>query len=171
MASIRDSISLCDPRPLPSVPRREVRGGPECFTRKTGGTRFSRVSWEHDGSARTPLQQPKWESGGSPHLRERSSSGLDWGKPEQRIILPHFSFPRSPWGRLHGRDRNYLGTYPSRAALVRSTEPEGELGKTRGTTPGRSLVREAPSSPSSLRTSRVLLAGVSWDRVRVRFKA
>ena len=67
---------------------------------------------------RTPPQQPEWESGGSPHLRERSSSGLDLGKPEQRMILPHFSFPRRPWGRLHGRDRYYLGAYPSRAALV-----------------------------------------------------
>ena len=58
MASIRDSISLCDPRPLPSVPRREVREGPECFTRKTGGTRFSRVSWEHEGSAEPHSSSP-----------------------------------------------------------------------------------------------------------------
>ena len=58
MASIRGSISLCDPRPRPPVPRREVRGGPECFTRKTGGTRFSRVSWEHEGSAEPHSSSP-----------------------------------------------------------------------------------------------------------------
>ena len=52
--------------------------------------------------------------------------------------------------------------------LVRSTEPDGELGKARGTTPGRSLEREAPSPSSSLRTSRVLLAGASRSRVKVR---
>ena len=139
-----------------------------------GGERRTRVFYSRSGWApnlqselgarrlcRTLLQQPKWESGGSPHLRERSTSGFDCRKPGQRMILPHFSFPRSPWGRLHGRDRNYLGAYPSRAALVRSTEPEGELGETRGMTPGRSLVREAPSPPSSLRTARVLLADAS----------
>ena len=54
---------------------------------------------------RPPLQQPKWEPGGSHRLRERSSSELDWSKTEQGMILPLFSFPRRPWGRLHKRDR------------------------------------------------------------------
>ena len=39
---------------------------------------------------------------------------------------------------------NYLGADPGRAALVRSTEPEGELGESRGVSPGRSLVEDTP---------------------------
>ena len=75
----------------------------------------TRVSREGKGESLTRQQstprQPKWESGGSPRVRERSSSELDWSKTEQGMILPLFSFPRRPWGRLHGRDRYYLGAY------------------------------------------------------------
>ena len=83
MASICDSISLCDTRPLPSVPRREVRGGPECFTRKAGGTRFSRVSWEHEGSAEPHSSSPNGSQEVPPIFVRGHRPGLIWANPNR----------------------------------------------------------------------------------------
>ena len=72
------------------------------FYSKNGWDSFLQSGLGERGLDANPT--PAAQMGGRrfPHLCERSSSGLDWSKPEQRMILPHFSFPRRPWGGSMG---------------------------------------------------------------------